>query len=150
MNMQTVKTEMQIKAFEAFLAAHGLSHNSTTGLISTPTGQEVAFAIRTAGVLDVRLMVYEESYQIDETEVKSWWPMARPSYVISDFDGNVIEIGPPLGPNEVICDFCSAEIHTRPVPVVDGNALCPECFAETRLPFPGSVQPYEVEEDEND
>lgn len=158
MDVAVVVTEMQTEAFEAFLAAHGLSCDET-GVVWAPTGQAAAFTIRVEGIPTMWLGMYEESYQADGSEVKSWWPMARPSYVISDFDGNVLEIGPPLGPDEVICDLCSAEIHTRPVPVVDDNALCPECFAELGIPFPSLFEPYdpsllvmseEEQPDEND
>ena len=140
---EVVVNKIQLEAFEAFLAAHGLSCDEN-GVVWAPTGQ-VGITKQIAGP-QLWLGIYQESYHQASTSVKAWWPMARPSYVMSDFDGNVIEIGPPLGPDEVICDLCNAEIHTRPVPVVDDNALCPECFAETKLPFPGTLKPYEVEQ----
>jgi len=34
----------------------------------------------------------------------------------------------PVPDNEIVCDFCNAEITEFPVPVYLGNALCPKCF----------------------
>ena len=30
----------------------------------------------------------------------------------------------------MICDVCNADVCVTPVPVVGGNALCPDCFQE--------------------
>lgn len=56
-------------------------------------------------------------------------PETRPSFVIVDEDGEV-EVGPELTDAEVYCDLCNADIPLRPVPVVDGYALCLECLAK--------------------
>jgi hypothetical protein len=122
-----------------FLAANGLSMNRTSGKIFTPAGIEVGFVADTDGVF--RLTLCEEEYTLDETEVKAWWPGFRTAWIIVGAR-EPAEIGPTLGPHEVVCDFCNATIVIRPVPVVNTDALCPKCFERTGLRFPGSVSPY--------
>jgi hypothetical protein len=120
-----------------FLAANGLSVDS--GELLTPTGTRVGFAAGADGIFCLTLC--EDGYTADETEVKAWWPGFRTAWIVVG-TREPDEIGPTLGPDEVVCDFCNATIVSRPVPVVNTNALCPECFERTGLPFPGSVSPY--------
>lgn len=56
-----------------------------------------------------------------------WKPPAeRTAWTLYDLDGNVLEQGPMI--SEVYCDLCNAEVVLRPVPVVDGYALCDHCL----------------------
>ena len=57
-----------------------------------------------------------------------WYPQERPSYVLMDWDGNVVAEGPTLGADEVICDICNAWVAIRPVPALGSYAVCPGCF----------------------
>ncbi len=58
-----------------------------------------------------------------------WMPTERPAFIITDWDGNVLEVGGTLSADEVICDLCNALITIRPVPVVWENyAVCLECL----------------------
>jgi len=58
-----------------------------------------------------------------------WWtPRERPAYVFYDDWGRVVAVGPSLGPDEVICDFCNALVWVRPVPLIGNMAVCPSCF----------------------
>lgn len=60
--------------------------------------------------------------------LKLWTPPeSRQPYVFVGEDWE-IEFGPELGEDEVYCDLCNATILLRPVPVVDGYALCLECL----------------------
>ena len=34
----------------------------------------------------------------------------------------------PIADDCIICDYCNDVLLTFPVPVVNGSALCPECF----------------------
>jgi hypothetical protein len=125
-----------------FLATNGLGVDRASGKLLTPGGQEVGVVADAGGVF--RLTLFEEEYTIYGTVVKAWWPGFRTAWIIVGAR-KPDEIGPTLGPHEVICDFCNATIVTRPVPVVDTNALCPECFERTGLRFPGRVSPYTPE-----
>lgn len=60
--------------------------------------------------------------------IELWTPTERTAYVITDWDGNVLEVGPTLSADEVICDMCGELVILRPVPLVDGYALCDECL----------------------
>lgn len=62
-------------------------------------------------------------------DIQWWTPRERPAYILWTEDGGV-ENGPLLGADEVICDVCNADVCVTPVPVVGGNALCPDCFRE--------------------
>ncbi len=65
---------------------------------------------------------------MNKTMAIEWWqPTARPAYLLYTQEKG-IEEGPQLGADEVICDFCNADVSYIPVAVVGGNALCPECF----------------------
>ncbi len=58
-----------------------------------------------------------------------WMPSDRQAYVITDWDGNVLDEGEMLTADDVICDLCNANIPLRPVPVVWTNyAVCLECL----------------------
>jgi len=61
-------------------------------------------------------------------KITVWHPEERRSYVIYDWDGNVLEEGPTLSAEEVYCDLCNEEVILRPVPVVEGYALCDNCM----------------------
>jgi len=108
------------------------------GELLTPTGVRIGRAVEVGDV--VLLVVFEEGYSRGNTHVTAWWPHFRPSYVL--IGGGDTEVGPPLGPDEVICDVCNADVLIRPVPVVDGYAMCRSCFERTGLDFPGTIRPY--------
>lgn len=61
-------------------------------------------------------------------KLELWMPVSRPSYILMDENGSVVEEGPELTDKEVYCDFCNADIPLRPVPVVCGSALCLDCL----------------------
>ncbi len=72
-----------------------------------------------------------QDWQRLKTEGWHWWyPQERPAFIIAGGDGAVLEvlIGPTLGADEVICDFCNAWVDIRPVPALGSYAACPECF----------------------
>ncbi len=56
-------------------------------------------------------------------------PPNRPAYVFVDDDGKV-EFGPNLTDLDVYCDYCNRVVVLRPVPVVDGYALCHVCWSK--------------------
>lgn len=46
--------------------------------------------------------------------------------------GKMVVIVPPPPPDDLwVCDYCNATITVRPIPVVESNALCAECFMRT-------------------
>jgi hypothetical protein len=120
-----------------FLAANGLGVDS--GELLTPAGARTGFVAGADGVFCLTLC--EDGYTADEIEVKAWWPGFRAAWIVVGAH-EPEEIGPTLGPDEVVCDLCNATIVTRPVPVVNTDALCPKCFERTGLPFPGSIPLY--------
>ena len=69
-------------------------------------------------------------------------PERRISFVIHWDDGDVT-IGPPLSADEVYCDLCNADVVVRPVPVIDGHALCLRCLHRVEPEWPKQV-PFEV------
>jgi hypothetical protein len=93
------------------------------------------------------LSVFQESYILpaqaghDGCEITAWWPAFRPAWTLVTDDGEV-EVGDMLGPDEVICGLCNAEVTIRPVPMVGSYALCTACFARQGMPFPSTVGPY--------
>ncbi len=68
-------------------------------------------------------------------------PETRPSYVFVSEDGEVEESGPELTDAEVYCDLCNADIPLRPVPVVSGYALCPDCLPKVEPEWEKQVSP---------
>jgi hypothetical protein len=93
------------------------------------------------------LSVFQESYSLpaqaghDGCEITAWWPAFRPTWTLVTGDGEV-EVGDLLGPEEVICDLCNADVSIRPVPMVGSYALCTACFIRQGFAFPGTVGPY--------
>ena len=76
-----------------------------------------------------RVALLAQEWQRLKAEGWYWWyPQERPSFVITDWDGNVVEEGPTLGPDEVYCDICNARVFVRPVPALGSYAVCPDCF----------------------
>ena len=134
-----------------FLRANGL-HLAQEGnivRICTPNGDVAGDAIVGEPPGGYTLFMRQGEYATsDGTEVRAWWPTERPAWTLIPLDENLqedagaAEIGPTLGADEVICDLCNAPVLIRPVPVVDGHALCARCFARTGLRFPGRIAPY--------
>ena len=93
------------------------------------------------------LSVFQESYSLpaqaghDGCEITAWWPAFRPAWTLVTGDGEV-EVGDLLGPEEVICDLCNADVSIRPVPMVGSYALCTACFIRQGFVFPGTISPY--------
>ena len=133
-------TEEQL---DCFLVSNGL-HAESNGALLVPEGEKMG----TVALIDdgtFLALVCEEGYRQGENEVTAWWPEFRPAWVIITPDGGM-EVGSTLGPGEVICDVCNAEVTIRPVPVVNGYARCARCFSDLGLPFPGHVEPYDPAE----
>ncbi len=126
-----------------FLVANGL-HAEPNGALFAPGGEKVG-TVALVGDGAFLALVCEESYRQGEDEVRAWWPEFRPAWVIITPDGGM-EVGCTLGPDEVICDVCNAEVTIRPVPVANGYARCARCFGDLGLPFPGHVEPYDPAE----
>jgi hypothetical protein len=131
---------MSREQLDCFLIANGLCVGSE-GAVLAPRGEKVGTVTSVDGGTFL-ILVSEESYRRGEDEVKVWWPEFRPAWVLVAPDGE-IEVGDTLGPDEVICDVCNAEVTIRPVPVVNGYARCRRCFGDLDLPFPGRIEPYE-------
>jgi len=134
-------TEAQLARF---LAANGLRLEGPQLL--APQG-EVVGVVRRDRDEPPTIQILQESYNLpaqadrDDCQVAAWWPTFRPAWTLITDDGEV-EVGDLLGPDEVICDLCNAEVAIRPVPMVGSYALCAACFARQDVPFPGSVYPY--------
>ena len=76
-----------------------------------------------------RVALLAQEWQRLKAEGWHWWyPQERPSYVLMDWEGNVVEEGPTLGADEVICDICNVWVAIRPVPSLGSYAVCPTCF----------------------
>jgi hypothetical protein len=141
--MTNTRVRMTKEQLDCFLVANGL-HAEPDGALLAPKGEKVgAVTLVDGGAF--RILVSEEGYRQGEDEVKVWWPEFRPAWVLVAPDGE-IEVGDTLGPDEVICDVCNAEVMIRPVPVVNGYARCRRCFGDLDLPFPGHIKPYEPAE----
>ena len=123
-----------------FLTVDGL-HVESTGALLAPRGEKVGTVIQIGEGASL-VLIFEEGYTRGRDEVRAWWPGFRPAWIIVVADGET-EIGDTLGPGDVICDRCNANITIRPVPVIGDWALCPSCFARLNLPFPGRVEPYD-------
>ena len=141
--MKTKHCRMTGEQLDCFLVANGL-RIEPSGTLLAPEGEKVGtVALVDDGTFLAR--VFEESYRQGENEVTAWWPEFRPAWVIITPDGGM-EVGSTLGPGEVICDVCNAEVTIRPVPVVNGYARCARCFGDLGLPFPGHIEPYDPAE----
>ena len=125
-----------------FLTVDGL-HVESTGALLAPRGEKVGTVIQIGEGASL-VLIFEEGYTRGRDEVRAWWPGFRPAWIIVTDDGKT-KVGDALGPDEVTCDRCNANITIRPVPVVGDCALCPSCFAKLDLPFPGKVEPYDCE-----
>jgi hypothetical protein len=125
---------------DRFLAANGL-HAGPGGALLAPRGEQVGVMIR-VGAGAFLALVYEEGYRQGDDEVVAWWPGSRLAWALT-VPGGETEVGSTLGPDEVICDTCNAEVTVRPVPVVNGYARCARCFGHLGLPFPGRIEPYD-------
>jgi hypothetical protein len=141
---ECIKHTMSEAQLARFLAANGLRLEGTQLL--APQG-EVVGVVRRARDESPTIQILQESYNLpaqaghDGCQVAAWWPAFRPAWTLITDDGEV-EVGDLLGPDEVICDLCNAEVTARPVPMVGSYALCAACFARQDVPFPGSVYPY--------
>jgi len=131
---------MTREQLDCFLAANGL-HAGPDGVLLAPEGEQVGAVTRT-GEGAFLVHVCEEGYRQGQDEVKAWWPEFRLAWMFVKPDGET-EYGDTLGPDQVICDVCNAEVTIRPVPTVSGYAHCGQCFGDLGLPFPGRVRPYE-------
>jgi hypothetical protein len=135
-----------------FMSANGLRLDGCR--LFAPNGENVGIVRHVRGG-PLALLVFQETYRLpaqagqNGSQVTAWWPAFRPAWAIAASDGT-LEVGETLGPDEVICDLCNADITTRPVPVVGGYAYCAACFAGLGIPFPGRVQPYPVASYEED
>jgi hypothetical protein len=129
-----------------FMSANGLRLDGHR--LFAPNGENVGTVRHVRGGPLV-LQVFQETYRQNGSQVVAWWPAFRPAWTIAASDGTV-EVGETLGPDQVICDLCNADITTRPVPVVNGWALCGDCFPTFNLPFPGRIRPYPVLPSEED
>ncbi len=134
--MGTRSYRLSRKGARQYLEANDLRVQD--GELLAPTGARIGKAVEAGDT--VLLVVFEEGYGRGGVRVTAWWPHFRPSYVL--VGGGETEVGPTLGPDEVICDACNREVLIRPVPVVDGYALCRSCFERTGLDFPGTIPPY--------
>ena len=143
--------EISWAALVRFLRANGLHLDSETGVarVITQSGVIVGDVIIDDPADGCFLLMQEGEYEtLDGSEVRAWWPTERPAWTYTPLDENLqedaeaTEVGPMLGPDEVVCDLCNAPVLIRPVPVVDGYALCAHCLERTGLPFPGRVAPY--------
>ena len=134
------RVRMSREQLGCFLVANGL-RAEPDGTLLAPKGEKVGTVTLVDGGT-LLILVSEEGYRQGEDEVRAWWPEFRPAWVIVAPDGE-IEVGDTLGPDEVICDVCNAEVTIRPVPVVNGYARCRRCFSDLDLPFPGCIEPYE-------
>ncbi|MGC9335884.1 MAG: hypothetical protein ACP5JJ_17195 [Anaerolineae bacterium] len=132
---QDVRT-MSFDQLAVFLEANGLQ--VTDGILLAPGGVPVGLVRQ--GKTRATLVVVKRQYVKEDNLVQAWWPSFRIAWRITM--GDEVTVGPTLGPDEVICDLCNAQVQVRPVPVVNGYALCQACFGSRGLPFPGRVEPY--------
>jgi len=141
-NISSINHRLTREQMDGFLAANGLTIGPDSALL-TPDGEKIGVAVENER--SFHLTVFEEAYRHGQTTVKAWWPGFRTAWIIVGFGGqdeDEADIGPTLGPDEVLCDYCNATVIERPVPVVDTYALCAACFSRLGLPFPGHVTPY--------
>jgi hypothetical protein len=140
---RVARHEMSRDQFAEFLVANRLIV-STGGILSTPALIAVGKAWA-AGPKGFVVEMVEKGYVRGEEQVMTWWPTSRTAWVLISGDGKR-EVGGNLGPDEVVCDACNAEVATRPVAVRGTYALCGACLEKAGLPFPGDFDPYDVEE----
>jgi hypothetical protein len=134
------RVRMTKEQLDCFLVANGLRAEPDGALLAPKDEKVGTVALTDEGVF--LTFIPQEGYRQGEDEVSAWWPEFRPAWVLVAPDGE-IEVGDTLGPDEVICDVCNAEVTIRPVPVVNGYARCRRCFSDLDLPFPGRIEPYE-------
>ena len=127
---------MSLDQLDIFLEANGLQ--VADGILLAPGGVPVGLVRQ--GEEKATLVIVNRQYVKEDDLVQAWWPSFRIAWRITM--GDEVTVGPTLGPDEVICDLCNAEVQLRPVPVVNGYALCQDCFRSRGLPFPGRVEPY--------
>ena len=141
---ECIRHRITVGQLARFASANGLRLDGSQLL--APDGKNVGRVWLVRGA-PLTLSVFQESYSLpaqadcDGCQVTAWWPAFRPAWTLVTGDGQV-EIGDLLGPDEVICDLCNAEVTIRPVPMVGSYALCTTCFARQGMPFPGTVGPY--------
>lgn len=135
-----VEYHFSLAQMQRFLAANGLRKRNN--FVVTPDGRSVGYTVRFQAGTKLTL-IFEPYYVRNGCEVKLWWPDFRPAWRI--IGGGEDAIGPTLGPEEAICDLCNARIQMRPVPVVEGHALCRECWEDMGLPLPGNFNLYDPE-----
>jgi hypothetical protein len=61
----------------------------------------------------------------------TWWtpPPWRRAWVVSTLDGEIVDVGPWIPGDLVLCDLCSEPVDVRPVPVLwNTHAACKACF----------------------
>jgi len=141
---ECVKHAMTEEQLARFLVANGLCLSKNQWLAREG---EVVGIVRRPYHGPLVVTVFEEKQRRDGCEVMAWLPAFRPAWTLVTSGGEV-EVGELLGPDEVICDLCNADINTRPVPVVNVWALCGDCFPSFDLPFPGRIRPYQVQAEE--
>ena len=141
---ECVRHRVTVGQLARFASANGLRLDGSR--LFAPDGKNVG-RVRLVRGAPLILSVFQESYDLpaqagdDGCQVTAWWPAFRPAWTLVTGDGEV-EIGDLLGPDEVICDLCNAEVTIRPVPMLGSYALCTACFARQGMPFPGTVGPY--------
>lgn len=126
------------------LAANGLE--MVGECLFTPDGTRVGVVHVGESKSTAKVVLLSPEYTDGHQVVRAWWPGFRRAWSITT--GDQVSLGPVLGPDEVICDMCNRRVQVRPVPVVNECAQCRECFRDTGLPFPGRVEPYIPERDE--
>jgi len=132
--MLSVNAQSPLAWFLFFNGLEILLESRNTGTVITLAGHRVG-TVHISVTTEINLE--ETGYTLpDGTTVKTWWPEYRPSYMTDRG-----EEGPLLGPDQVICDLCNADILVRPVFTVGNNALCLNCFRETKLPPPTRIIP---------
>ena len=141
-----IKHQMTEQQLACFLAANGLRPDGN--LLLAPQGESVGMIDR-AGEGSRVILIVEEKRRCDGGKLTAWWPVFRLAWTLITSDGEV-EVGGVLGPDEVVCDLCNAEVTIRPVPVLNGYAHCAACFASLDVSFPGRVRPYCVLSSEED
>ena len=135
---QYIRHQMTEEQLACFLAANGLRPD--VNQLLAPQGESVGMIDR-AGEGSRMILIVEEKRRCDGGDLTAWWPVSRLAWTLITSDGEV-EVGDVLGPDEVICDLCNAEVANPLVPVLNGYAHCAACFAGLGVAFPGRVHPF--------
>jgi hypothetical protein len=141
---ECVRHRLTVGQLARFTSANGMRLDGSR--LFAPNGKNVG-RVRLARGAPLILSAIQESYVLpaqaghDGCEITAWWPAFRPAWMLVTGDGEV-EVGDMLGPDDVICDLCNADVSIRTVPMVGSYALCTACFARQGMPFPGTVGPY--------